>query len=163
MQASDGAPVECFTDWVAPHLMDMRRFAISLAGPDGADDLLQDTLGRAWDKRGQFDPQRGTPRAWLFAIMADRARRIRRLTPRPLELRLSADPLTGGADVIGIDVRRAVAALPRRQRVAVTLHYYLDLPIAEVAQLMGCSTGTVKSTLHDARLGLADRLGGAYA
>jgi RNA polymerase sigma factor (sigma-70 family) len=42
-------------------------------------------------------------------------------------------------------VRRAVAALPRRQRTALVLRYYLDLSVAETADVMGCAEGTVKS------------------
>ena len=58
----------------------------------------------------------------------------------------------------GVDLRRAIAALPERQRTTVYLHYYLDLPVREVAQVLGCADGTVKSTLHDARRALARRL-----
>jgi DNA-directed RNA polymerase specialized sigma24 family protein len=44
-----------------------------------------------------------------------------------------------------IDVRRALAELPPGQRAAVILRYWEDLPIAETAELLGCSEGTVKS------------------
>ena len=52
-----------------------------------------------------------------------------------------------------------VRALPRRQREAVTLHYLVDLPVAEVARLMGCREGTVKAHLTSAfsRIGATDR------
>lgn len=48
-------------------------------------------------------------------------------------------------------LQRAVGRLSERQRLAVDLVYYVDLPLAEAAQVMGCSEGTVKSTLYDAR------------
>lgn len=159
----DDAADAGFGDWVSPHLADLRRFAVSLVGVDAADDLVQDTLARAWVKHDQFDAERGSGRTWLFAIMADRARRRRRPVPLPLDVRLRPAPQDGDQESRRVDLRRAVDGLPRRQRIAVTLHYYLDLPIAEVAQLMGCSAGTVKSTLHDARRNLTDRLGGSYA
>lgn len=57
-------------------------------------------------------------------------------------------------------VVEAVRALPPRQRAAVVLRYYEDLPEAEIAALLGCSTGTVKSQLAKARASLARRLGG---
>jgi RNA polymerase sigma factor (sigma-70 family) len=44
----------------------------------------------------------------------------------------------------------ALTFLAQRQRVAVVLRYYADLPLAEIAEAMGCSVGTVKSTLHAA-------------
>jgi RNA polymerase sigma-70 factor (sigma-E family) len=53
----------------------------------------------------------------------------------------------------------AVRSLPPRQRMSIVLRYYLDLPEAEVAVLMGCSTGTVKSQVAKAKLTLAVALG----
>ena len=44
----------------------------------------------------------------------------------------------------------ALARLPARRRAAVVLRYYADLPLAEIAQVLGCRTGTVKSMLHRA-------------
>jgi RNA polymerase sigma-70 factor (ECF subfamily) len=58
-----------------------------------------------------------------------------------------------------LDLDRAIGALPERQRLAVELHYYLGLTIAETAAVMECSDGTVKSTLHDARISLRNTLG----
>ncbi|ALG06565.1 RNA polymerase sigma factor [Kibdelosporangium phytohabitans] len=46
---------------------------------------------------------------------------------------------------VSMDLRRAMASLPPRQRAAVVLRYWEDLPITEVAQLLGCTEGTVKS------------------
>jgi RNA polymerase sigma-70 factor (ECF subfamily) len=77
---------------------------------------------------------------------------------------LLVEPDSAGAEQMpawaeGLDLRDAVRALPRRQREAVLLHYYVGLPIAEVAALMRCAEGTVKSTLSDARANLAKALG----
>ena len=58
-----------------------------------------------------------------------------------------------------MDVERALAALPRRQREAVVLRYYLQMDTREVAQVMRTSEGTVKSTLFRARAALAEELG----
>ncbi|MGH9093415.1 MAG: SigE family RNA polymerase sigma factor [Acidimicrobiales bacterium] len=57
-------------------------------------------------------------------------------------------------------VLQAVRALPRRQREAVVLRYYGDLSDADVAAVLGCSVGTVKSQLSKARASLARRLAG---
>jgi RNA polymerase sigma-70 factor (ECF subfamily) len=53
-------------------------------------------------------------------------------------------------------MRRLLNRLSSRQRTAIDLYYYADLAISEVALLMGCSEGTVKSTLADARARLRD-------
>ena len=50
----------------------------------------------------------------------------------------------------GLSVREAIATLPPRQRQAVVLRYLADLPLADVADAMGCAIGTVKATLHQA-------------
>jgi len=58
-----------------------------------------------------------------------------------------------------ITVLAAVRLLPPRQRMTIVLRYYLDLPEAEVAELMGCAMGTVKSQMAKARASLAIALG----
>lgn len=55
-------------------------------------------------------------------------------------------------------VMEAVRGLPPRQRMTIVLRYYLDLPEAAVADLMGCSTGTVKSQVAKAKVSLAEAL-----
>ena len=155
MATRTSAPTEDFGDWAAPWLPDMWRFAVSLSSLDDAEDLVQDALARAWVKRTSFDPSRGTARSWLLAIVADRARRRWLRPPRTVLLEAHEAPEPDGRRV---DLRRAIAALPERQRTTVYLHYYLDLPVREVAQVLGCAEGTVKSTLHDARRALARRL-----
>jgi RNA polymerase sigma factor (sigma-70 family) len=151
------APTEDFGAWVEPWLPDVWRFAVSLSSPDDADDLVQDSLARAWTKRATFDPSRGSARSWLLAIVADRARRRWMRRPKPVFPDASPGEIAE-PDARRIDLRRAIAALPQRQRATVYLHYYLDLPVSEVAQVLGCAEGTVKSTLYDARRALARRL-----
>jgi RNA polymerase sigma factor (sigma-70 family) len=58
-----------------------------------------------------------------------------------------------------VDSERAPAALPRRQREAVVLRYYLQMDTREVAEALGVHEGTVKSTLSRARSALAGALG----
>lgn len=63
------------------------------------------------------------------------------------------------ADACALDVTRAVASLPRRQREAVALHYTLGLSVADTATSMGVTDGTVKTLLSRARTALAVKLG----
>ncbi|GGB22281.1 RNA polymerase sigma24 factor [Flexivirga endophytica] len=141
----------------------MRRFAYTLVGPEHADDLVQDAAERAWRKQKLFDPTRGSAQAWLLAIVADRARqRWRRTQPAWQELHPEALVIPESS-VAAVDLTRAVTCLPARQRAAVVLHYFVDLPIADIAELLGCAPGTVKSQLHDARMALEKALGDSYA
>jgi RNA polymerase sigma-70 factor (ECF subfamily) len=145
---------EAFETWVCPHLQAMANLAARLVGVAERDDIVQESLARAWRKWRTYRPERGTPRTWLLAIVADQARRSgRRRTGE-----LAPDELTmpPGADV---DLERAVASLPRRQRLAVHLHYFVDLPVADCARVMGCAPGTVKRALFDARQRLRRDLG----
>ena len=153
---------DSFRSFVTPHLAALRRFASVLVRPADVDDLVQDTLARAWVKHATFDPDRGAPVSWMMAIMADRARKQWRAATPLLGLAERDSPVAE-PDTATIDLRRAVDALPTRQRTAIVLHHYLDLPIAETARYMKCSSGTVKSTLSDARKSLAKRLGEPYA
>jgi RNA polymerase sigma-70 factor (ECF subfamily) len=155
-----GTAVGEFSEFVAPHWPVMERLARRLA-PDGQwDEVLQEALITAWRKRGQFDPERGTPHTWLLAVVADKAYKgWRRRRPSHHQLPESG----GGPDhSVRLDVQAAVTSLARRQRIAVVLHYYLGLSAAETAQVMACSIGTVKSTLSDARHQLKKALGEDY-
>ena len=147
-----------FVDLVGPHWPTMVALAVRLSGRADGEDVAQDALGAAWRLRDRYDPERGTPRAWLLTLTADHARRLarrRRVRPEragPVADRAAEEP---GAD---LDLRAAVGRLSERQELAVALFYYLDLPVDEVAVAMGCSAGTVKSTLSDARHRLRDLL-----
>jgi RNA polymerase sigma-70 factor, ECF subfamily len=147
-----------FDEWVGPHLQVMRRLAAVTAAGLDPDDVVQEALIRAWKKRSSFDPARGSARTWLLALTADQARRLR-TRRRTWELGDPAIDVAAGVDTTAdLDLRRAIAALPPRQRQAVLLVYYVDLSVAEAARTMGCSDGTVKSTLSDARARLAQLL-----
>ena len=157
------APSAEFGDWVRPHWDSMHRLARRLCGPDGSDDVVQEALSAAWRKRDQYDAERGAARSWLLAIVADQAYKHHRRQRPLIELVTDvADPAATTDWPPGVDLSVAIAQLSRRQRLAVTLHYYLGMPITESAEVMGCSPGTVKSTLSDARQRLRVLLGDDY-
>lgn len=155
-----GTPAD-FARWVEPHLSVLARYAARQVTADDRDDVVQEALIRAWQRWSTYDGSRGTPVAWLIAIVADRCRRHRtrhaRSTPTGglLEL-VEQQEAQAPADV---DLERALAALSRRQRQAVDLHYFVGLDVATVAEVMGCAPGTVKATLHQARARLRELLG----
>ena len=149
-----------FTAWVRPHWTAMARLAARLSG-DGWEDVLQEALCAAWRKRGRFDEGRGSARNWLLAITADQARKAWRRSSRPGPGLVDDTPVRTGPER-DLDVERALGSLSPRQRVAVELHYYLGLPIDDLAAVMGCAPGTVKSTLADARARLRAQLGADF-
>jgi len=148
--------VEDFGAWVRPHLPAMANLASRFVGSTDRDDVVQESLTRAWRRWGTYREERGTPRVWLLAIVADRARRHARGVARR-GIRLMPGPVVIAGDSV-LDLEAAIVRLSRRQRLAVELHYYADLSVAEVALVMGCSEGTVKSTLFDARARLRRQL-----
>jgi len=150
-QDSPRAPASSdeFAAWVRPHLFVMRRLAWRLAPDHDPDDVVQESLVRASRRHETYDGARGTARSWLLAVTADQARRARgRWRWRPVAMSAAAPESDWDADV---DLHRALWRLTERQRLAIDLVYYVDLPLSEAARVMGCSEGTVKSTLHDAR------------
>ena len=152
--AAPNAPA-AFADWVRPQVDRMARLAARLAPDADRDDIVQEALVRAWQKRHQFDPAR-TPGKWLLAITADRARRARRRRRPSIVLGELPGRVRAADD--RVDVEFAIGRLPPRQRLAVDCFYFVGLSVAETAAVMGCSEGTVKSTLSDARLRLRGML-----
>lgn len=153
---------DAFDAWVRPHLPAMQRYAVRLTSIADGEEVVQEALVRAWRGWATYDVRRGEPLVWLLAIVRDRARRVRRMRPPDmvplLEQDRAIDP--AGRDV---DLERAVLRLPARQREAVDLYYFVDLDVATVAALMGCAPGTVRATLHQARLALRELLEDEHA
>ena len=146
---------------VAPNL---RRFAISLAhDATAADDLVQDTLLRAWKNRARF--QLGTNfEAWTFTILRNafysgqRKHREVRDDDGSYTARLAILPDQAGCLDLQ-DVRTALSRLAPVMREALILVTIEDMSYDEVAAVMGCQIGTVKSRVWRARDQLARALG----
>ena len=134
----------------------LRRYARALAGNrDDADDLVQDTLERAWSKSGLW---RGVTdmRAWLFTVMhnlhVDSARRPRLHTvamdddtPEP------ALAATQGERLEVLDLQAALDQLPVAHREVLLLVALEDMAYADVAKTLGVPLGTVMSRLSRGR------------
>jgi len=102
----------------------------------------------AWQHRDQFDPERGSLSAWLVAITAHRATTVRRKVVR----RLTAPSPNDANDIeTRLDLADAMRSLTPRERLAIDCYYFAGLSVSESARVMGCSDGTVKSTLATAR------------
>jgi RNA polymerase sigma-70 factor (ECF subfamily) len=123
-----------------------------------AEDAVQEAVIAAWERSERGDRIENLP-AWIATVALNRSRSgVRRVfAERRARGRLTAAPSTG-EPTDRVDVRRALAALPRRQREAAVLRYLLDLSTEETADAMGTSVGTVKSQLARARASLAEAL-----
>lgn len=147
-----------FSAMVAPCWPAVVGLANRLCGDFDGDDVAQEALAAAWRDRGRYDPDRGSVQAWLLMLTAEHARRLMRKRLRQPAGTLPNFDVPVSESLPDWDLRRAVANLSERQQLAVALFYYLDLPVDEVAAVMACSAGTVKSTLADARRRLGEQL-----
>jgi len=135
----------------------LRRYARALAGNRAdADDLVQDTLERAWSRSGLW---RGVAdmRAWLFGIMhnlhVDGLRRPRSalLYLDDAELPELPVPAAQGERLAVLDLQAALSLLPVEQREVLLLVALEDMAYAEVAKTLDLPIGTVMSRLSRGR------------
>lgn len=143
----------------------LRAFARSFANdPARADDLVQETLVKAWNSRDSFTP--GTNfRAWLFTILRNvyfsQHRKLRREVDDPddqYQNSLSV-PAEQHGHLDFADFRSALATLPSDQREALILVGAEGFSYEEAAEICGCAVGTIKSRVNRARNRLVDILG----
>lgn len=135
---------------IGPHLEAGYRTALAiLRNPDDAKDAVQDAAFKAWRRFGQLEDPRSA-RAWFLAIVANQCRSVRRTrwwsVIRLPEVR-SAEPEMATESA---DIDRALARLPREDRLALFLHFYLDLPLDEVGAVLGLSAAGAKTRVYRA-------------
>jgi RNA polymerase sigma-70 factor (sigma-E family) len=136
-----------FDDFVRARSGALLQVAYLLVGDrHAAEDLLQEVLAQVYVRWRRV---RISPEAYVRRALVNRAAtRWRRRSRRPEQALGDLDPsLPDGADhvVLRQTVLAALRTLPVRQRAAVVLRYLADLPVAEVAEALGCSEGAVKS------------------
>jgi RNA polymerase sigma-70 factor (ECF subfamily) len=142
----------------------LRAFAVSLCGnPDRADDLVQETLMKAWVGMASFT-EGSNLTAWLFTILRNiyysDYRKRRRETADPdgvMAARLVA-PAAQPGHMDFLDFRVALQKLPLDQREALILIGASGLSYDEAAAICGCAPGTMKSRVNRARNRLAELL-----
>ncbi|SBW09430.1 RNA polymerase sigma factor [uncultured Alphaproteobacteria bacterium] len=142
----------------------LRAFAMSLSGrSDRADDLVQETIMKAWSKQDSF--QMGTNmKAWLFTILRNEF--YSQIRKRVHEVRdqdgvytqkLATHPAQLGALDLR-DFQRALEKLPDDQREAIILVGASGFSYEEAAEICGCAVGTIKSRVSRARAKLLEIL-----
>jgi RNA polymerase sigma-70 factor (sigma-E family) len=144
MQAAEQEYVE----YVTARLTSLRRIAYLLCGDEHrADDLVQQTITALyvrWPKVRAVDHLDRYVRAMLVHSFLDEKRsawsRVRLF---------NVPPERAATDQVSVEdrevLRAALSRVPRRQQAVLVLRFLCDLPVAEVAALLGCSAGTVKS------------------
>lgn len=140
---------------IAAEIPRLRRYARALlSDASDADDLVQDCLLRALDRRASWT-HGDSPRKWLFTILhnlhVDRLRRAARRPPHvPLEEGLAAGAAESEAGTAR-DISRALAMIPEDQKQAVLLVALEGMSYAETAEILGVPVGTVMSRLARGR------------
>jgi len=171
--AAFGELVRRYGDSVLGYLIRMSR------NREKAEDLFQETFKRVHEKAHTF---RGPQfKGWLFRIATnvalDGLRRGKRIKTISLNQQLDCDnPNSDQLSAVALEdnscnpseqalkaeqteqVRRAIELLPKRQRATLVLAYYQQLSYPDVAEVMGCTVGTVKTQMFRALRTLADKL-----
>jgi RNA polymerase sigma-70 factor (ECF subfamily) len=165
-RGDEGAFSALFSRYQGP----IYRYAVHMCGPEGGDDVVQETFLALLRQNGQFDATRGTLVQYLFGI----ARHIvmRHLATRydtafmdardvepvstAIEQATVLDSLTRAETIDA--VRTAVQSLPPPYREAVVLCELQEMGYADAAEIVGCPIGTIRSRLHRAKALLTAKL-----
>ena len=149
-------------DTILTAVPSLRAFAISLCGNvDRADDLVQETLLRAWANLNSFEPGTNMS-AWLFTILRNLFRseyRKRRREVADSEGTYAETLKTQPEQTSRVEFeefRTALAKLPADQREALILVGASGFSYEEAAGICGCAVGTIKSRVNRARTRLAE-------
>lgn len=157
-------PAQHMKDQLAGLIPNLRAFAKSLCGnADQADDLVQETLLKAWKNRDSFIA--GTNlKAWLFTILRNTFlsdRRKRRNEVEDVDGQLCSQLSTAAGQSSHMDLQdfeKAFARLPEDQREALVLVGAEGFSYEEAAAVCGCAVGTIKSRVNRARNRLCELL-----
>jgi RNA polymerase sigma-70 factor (sigma-E family) len=142
-----------FTEFVTARSAELLRLAYVLtADRDAAEDLLQNSLIKAAAHWGRIH---SSPEAYVRRIMyREQVSQWRWHARRPetamAEVPEPPEPDQAGAVEARLTLKDALLALPPRKRAVLVLRYLEDLPEAQVASILGCSVGTVRSQTYKA-------------
>ena len=156
---------EAWREQVIALIPSLRAFAWSLSrNPSDADDMVQETLTKAWTHREKYQP--GTNlRAWLFTILRNSwytaVSKHRRETPDE-DGKMAAALTSPASQDWSVELHQLQAALdrlPPEHREALVMVGAAGLSYEEAAEIAGCALGTIKSRVNRARSRLANLMG----
>jgi RNA polymerase sigma-70 factor, ECF subfamily len=159
MQAAHGGEEAAFSELVRRHRSWVRWLMLAFVrDEDQAEDLTQEAFCRVYQHAGEYRPQGNFP-AWMKRIAINLARDYLRRQRRATLISLSGiedsvediqpfDPAEAlASDVLRQELRDAIQSLPDEQRLALVMHYFGDMSLQDIAWVLKCPVGTVKSRL----------------
>jgi RNA polymerase sigma-70 factor (sigma-E family) len=153
-----------FKDFFETEFRPLRRLGYLLTGDWGeAEDLAQEAMVRTYRAWSSIR-ERERPGAYARSVLVNRRRSLLR---RSMVAQRHAETMRSEAYAPDLGEESmmlwdAIRALPRRQRAALVLRFYEDLPEAEIARILEAPVGTVKSLVHRGLAGVRDRLGNQW-
>ncbi|HZU18511.1 MAG TPA: RNA polymerase sigma factor [Candidatus Dormibacteraeota bacterium] len=148
-RAARGGDLRAFETLVRRYQRRVYGFAYQLLrDPDEAQDLAQEVFVRLYRNLDRFDTERPFE-PWFWRLAANVAATYRRRRPAPTVELPRTTPAASPEDVSPLE--RALADLSRELRLPLLLHYYVGLPLDQVAAALGLGPSAVKSRLHRAR------------
>jgi RNA polymerase sigma-70 factor (ECF subfamily) len=150
------------------HHKPLFRFAYRLTGSvTDAEDVVQECFLELLRPACSYDPKRTPPRTYLFGVVRNQSLKRMRRNTAGAEAELEASQLRSPESEylkteLGDAVARAVMRLPETQREVLVLAHYEQMPLAEIAGIVGVEVTAVKSRLQRARAALKEMLA-AYA
>ncbi len=139
-----GVTTKSFGDFYAGNYADLVRLATLLSGSaDAAPDLVQDCFVRLHGRWTAVNDPLPYVRRSVVHACASHHRRAARVRALP-------SPVVRDSELGADELEDALAKLPARQRAAVVLRYYGDLPDLDIARALRCRPGTVRSLIHRA-------------
>ena len=137
-----------------------------LGNSDDAADAVHDALATILGKPGAYDDDKGPLKPWFLRVVRNRCLdQLRRRRPNDLPVEELVDTSDSPEQALqnaqrDDELKRALASISVDKRQIIVLRDYLDLPYAEIAEVLRIAQGTVMSRLHRARLALKEVLQG---
>jgi RNA polymerase sigma-70 factor (ECF subfamily) len=147
------SPARDFDSIVGPWIEPGYRLAVAmLRDPDEAQDAVQESAVKAWRSLNNLRDS-DQARAWFFTIVANQCRSTMRRRWWSVLRFASRNTIASGPEEIAVqsmDIDKAMRSLDPDDRAILHLHYFADLPIDEVARVLGISAGAAKTRIYRA-------------
>jgi RNA polymerase sigma-70 factor (ECF subfamily) len=154
MARAAGGDATAFATLIEPLLSPAYRLAaVMLADRGAAEDAVQEASIKAWRKLRQLRGDAGSLRSWFLSIVANECRMARRQRWWSVLKVANLQPAGASEDLSpanSSDLQRALLKLTPEERLPLVLHFYLDLPLDEVARTLGLSPSAAKSRIYRA-------------